>query len=83
MPEDDRDPCRYGVVKNIGTFNPLRIAFHEWVAIARDVARAATWRDRLMHVFGPPGWRADGTGLTSARIRAFAAENAQSPARES
>jgi len=75
VPEDDREPCRYGVVKNIGTFNPLRIAFHEWADIAKDVARAKSWREGLMLVFGPPGWRADGSGLTSARIRAFAREN--------
>ena len=37
--EDEREPCRYGIVKNIGTFNPLRIAFHEWVAIGQDLAR--------------------------------------------
>ena len=75
VPEDDREPCRYGIVKNIGTFNPLRIAFHEWADIAKDVARAKSWRERLMLVFGPPGWRADGAGLTSERIRAFAREN--------
>jgi sterol desaturase/sphingolipid hydroxylase (fatty acid hydroxylase superfamily) len=31
--ERDEEPPRYGIVKNIDTFNPIRIAFHEWVAI--------------------------------------------------
>src|SRR5258707_15044762 len=35
--ERDDEPPRYGIVKNIETFNPVRIAFHEWVAILRDV----------------------------------------------
>lgn len=47
---------KYGLTKNIETFNPLRVAFHEWSAIAADVRRADRWRDRLGYLFGPPGW---------------------------
>lgn len=47
---------KYGLTKNIESFNPLRVAFHEWAAIARDVRGAERWRDRLGYVFGPPGW---------------------------
>ena len=68
--EDAREPCRYGIVKNIGTFNPLRIAFHEWVAIGRDVARAPSWRARLAYAFGQPGWSPDGSRQTTDAIRA-------------
>jgi hypothetical protein len=46
----------YGLTKNIGTYNPVRIAFHEWADIARDVRRARNWRERLKYVFGRPGW---------------------------
>jgi sterol desaturase/sphingolipid hydroxylase (fatty acid hydroxylase superfamily) len=67
--EEDGEPCRYGITANLGTFNPLRIAFHEWVAIGRDVLRAATWRERLLFVFGPPGWSPDGSRHTSEAIR--------------
>jgi sterol desaturase/sphingolipid hydroxylase (fatty acid hydroxylase superfamily) len=69
-PERGDDPPRYGIVRNIDTFNPLRIAFHEWLAMARDVAAARSWRVVLGAIFGPPGWRADGAGQTSANIRA-------------
>jgi sterol desaturase/sphingolipid hydroxylase (fatty acid hydroxylase superfamily) len=64
------DPCRYGIVKNIGTFNPFRIAFHEWAAIAKDVAGAASWRERLVYVFGLPGRCFDGSRQTTDEIRA-------------
>lgn len=47
----------YGLTQNIATFNPLRVAFHEWHAVARDVREAGSWRDRLGYAFGPPGWR--------------------------
>jgi sterol desaturase/sphingolipid hydroxylase (fatty acid hydroxylase superfamily) len=68
--EDEREPCRYGIVKNIGTFNPLRIAFHEWVALAEDVASAPSWRARLVHAFGLPGRSFDGSRQTTDEIRA-------------
>jgi sterol desaturase/sphingolipid hydroxylase (fatty acid hydroxylase superfamily) len=68
--ETDDEPPRYGIVKNIDTFNPLRIAFHEWLMLGRDLLQARSRREILGFLFGPPGWRADGTGMTSKRIRA-------------
>lgn len=53
-PEDER--VRYGLTTNIDTYDPVRIAFHEWAALARDVARAPRWRDRLAYLVRPPGW---------------------------
>jgi sterol desaturase/sphingolipid hydroxylase (fatty acid hydroxylase superfamily) len=64
------DPCRYGIVRNLGSFNPLKVAFHEWRAILRDLEGSHTRRERLGYLFGPPGWRPDGFGRTSAAIRA-------------
>jgi len=57
--ERDDVPCRYGLVTPLRSNNPLVIGFHEWAAMARDLWQARTWRERLMHVVGPPGWRAD------------------------
>lgn len=68
-PERDDLPPRYGLVKNLGRFNPIWAAFHEWVGIARDVARAPGWRARLLYAFGPPGWSHDGSRDTSETIR--------------
>jgi len=65
----DTDPCRYGLYKQIGTFNPIRIAFHEWVAIFRDLSERAPLSVKFKYLFGAPGWRADGSGKTSAQIR--------------
>jgi len=48
---------KYGLTKNIKTLNPVRIGYHEFVDIARDVRGASNWRDRLRYVFGRPGWR--------------------------
>jgi len=68
--EQPAEPCRYGIVRNLGTFNPLKVAFHEWVAIGKDVVAAATWRERLMYMVGPPGWSPDGSRDTSDMLKA-------------
>jgi sterol desaturase/sphingolipid hydroxylase (fatty acid hydroxylase superfamily) len=71
VPEEDSEPCRYGLVKNIGTFNPLRIAFHEWMAMLSDASRPGLrLRERLGYVFGPPGWSHDGSRKTTAALKA-------------
>jgi len=47
---------KYGLTKNIRTYNPLRIAYHEMADIARDVRTARGLRHKVGHVFGRPGW---------------------------
>jgi sterol desaturase/sphingolipid hydroxylase (fatty acid hydroxylase superfamily) len=54
--EREDEPVRYGLTKNIETYNPLEIATHEHKDILRDVAAATTWKDRLSFVFRGPGW---------------------------
>lgn len=71
--EPERAPVRYGLTRNLDSFNPVHIAFHEWAALWRDVRGARTWRERLGYVVGPPGWSPDGSTLTSAQLRAGAA----------
>lgn len=48
---------KYGLTKNIHTYRPLRIAYHEFVDIARDVRGAEHLRDKLGYVFRHPGWK--------------------------
>jgi sterol desaturase/sphingolipid hydroxylase (fatty acid hydroxylase superfamily) len=52
--ERDELPCRYGLVEPLRSNNPVRIAFHEWVALARDLSAVRSWRDGLLVLFGPP-----------------------------
>jgi len=44
----------YGLVHPVGSLNPMRIAFHEWGAIARDVVGARSLGEGLRQVFGRP-----------------------------
>ncbi|HMI51239.1 MAG TPA: sterol desaturase family protein [Candidatus Saccharimonadales bacterium] len=72
--EDPADPPRFGLTKNLNSFNPLRIAFHEWIAIGRDLWRARGWRNKLRSVFGSPGWEAE-ERLESQRLAASRSSN--------
>ena len=58
-PENPADPVRFGLTRNIQTYNPVVIAFHEWAGMFRDVWHAPGWRNKLRYVFGNPGWRHD------------------------
>ena len=53
--EPEGEKVIYGLTKNINSYNPLRIAFHEWIDIWNDVRNAADWKEGLRYVFGPPG----------------------------
>lgn len=66
----ERARVRYGLTENIRTFKPHVIAFHEWIAMARDARRAPTLRAALGYVLRPPGWRHDGQGKTAREVLA-------------
>ena len=46
----------YGLTQQINSINPLKICFSEWPALFRDLASAASWKDRMGYLFRPPGW---------------------------
>ena len=47
-------PIRYGLVHPVTSNNPLRIAFHEWIAMGRAFVAARGARARARVLFGPP-----------------------------
>lgn len=67
--EIDGVRIHYGIVKQLGTFNLLHTAFHEWTAMARDVWHAP-WSAKLGYIVRAPGWTHDGSRDTSDTIRA-------------
>lgn len=71
-PEREDTPRTYGLVHQIDTLNPLKIVFAEWAVLLRDLRAARGVREALGLLFGPPGWKADGTGQTTRAIRAAA-----------
>jgi sterol desaturase/sphingolipid hydroxylase (fatty acid hydroxylase superfamily) len=75
VPERDDTPVRYGLVEPVTTYNPFKIVFVPWVALAKDVwrgVRQGSPRAVLGYLFGPPGWRPDGLGPTTDNLRRWA-----------
>ncbi|MGB3457051.1 MAG: sterol desaturase family protein [Litorimonas sp.] len=67
--ERDDEAMTYGLVKNIETFNPVRVAFAEWLSILRDAARPGlSLRQRTGYVLAPPGYSHDGSRQGSEAI---------------
>ena len=84
-PERDDDRPRYGIVRQLGSFNILWAAFHQWIGIAGDMWRAPGWRNKLYYLIREPGWSHDGSRETSdtirARWRAMGGDGSSSPNR--
>jgi len=77
--EDPNEPCEYGILKPLATFNPILIAFHEWVAIFQDALKSNPLSVRLRYLFGRPGWSPDGSTLTVPQMRAAQQQNQNHP----
>jgi sterol desaturase/sphingolipid hydroxylase (fatty acid hydroxylase superfamily) len=59
----------YGLVTNIKTYNPLKIAFIEWKLILKDFKLKIPFTTKLKYFFMPPGWSHDNSRKTSAQMR--------------
>jgi len=62
-------PCEYGLVTPVTTYNPVLINFQPWIGLVKDLAGARSMREVWGYLFGAPGWRPDGRGLTTAELR--------------
>lgn len=58
--EKERAPVQYGLTKNIESFSLGTVAFHEYVAIFRDVCRVRGTRERLGILLHGPEWTVPG-----------------------
>ena len=52
----ERERVVYGLTRNIDTFHPFRVAFHEYAALWSDLQASATWRHRIGFLLRGPGW---------------------------
>jgi sterol desaturase/sphingolipid hydroxylase (fatty acid hydroxylase superfamily) len=64
-PEGER--IRYGLTRNLETYHPVKVAFHEFRDLWRDLRRADSWRTRLNHLFRGPEWTPSGGASTTGR----------------
>ncbi len=67
--EDENEKIIYGLTENIKTYHPLKIIFHEWISIGKDLKKSSSIKSKIMYVFGPPGWSHDGSKKTARQLR--------------
>jgi sterol desaturase/sphingolipid hydroxylase (fatty acid hydroxylase superfamily) len=70
IPERADVPCDYGTVTpTVSSRNPFVVNFSPWIGLFKDLRTARSPHEVWMYTFGPPGWRPNGEGLTTADIR--------------
>jgi sterol desaturase/sphingolipid hydroxylase (fatty acid hydroxylase superfamily) len=63
-------PLKYGLTKPVEKETPVSIVFHEWSSLRKDIFRKdISWKEKLLYLFGPPGWSHDGSRKTSKELR--------------
>jgi hypothetical protein len=67
--QKEKQKAIYGITKNIHTYNLLKIASHEYIALFKDVIKAPGLANKLKYIFMPPGWSHDGSTKTAAQLR--------------
>ncbi len=55
--EREEEPPRYGLTSPLHSYNPVRIAFHAWTTMFRDMRQARGWSQRVKVLFGPPEYK--------------------------
>jgi sterol desaturase/sphingolipid hydroxylase (fatty acid hydroxylase superfamily) len=55
--EAEGEKVRYGLVKNVNTYNPSKITFMGWQEIYRNIKRAPNLNQAAHYLFGPPKTR--------------------------
>ncbi|MDX1829104.1 MAG: sterol desaturase family protein [Lutibacter sp.] len=70
QPELRQEKVIYGLTKNIDTYNPIKIAFMEWLYTFKDAINSKTnFYNKLKYFIKPPGWKHDGSGKLAADLR--------------
>ena len=64
---EETDRPTYGLVENVNTNNPVKIAFGEWIDIRKDVI--SNPKHSLNYIFGRPGWSHDGSRKTAREMQ--------------
>ncbi|HMO62029.1 MAG TPA: sterol desaturase family protein [Ferruginibacter sp.] len=67
LPEE---PLRYGLTKPLEQpHHPVKVIFHEWESIGRDLKKSRSLWVKLKYLFMPPGWSHDGSSKTAKELR--------------
>jgi sterol desaturase/sphingolipid hydroxylase (fatty acid hydroxylase superfamily) len=64
------EPVVYGLTKPLDNpHHPVKIIFHEWQSIGKDLKKKTSFYIKLKYLFMPPGWSHDGSSKTAKELR--------------
>lgn len=70
VPEQKDETISYGIVKPVGTYNPIKVAFVEMINVFKDAFKSGlSLKQRLGYIFAPPGYSHDGSRIGSEAIK--------------
>ena len=52
--EPENEPVKFGLVRNVNTFNPTKITFMGWTDIFNCIKNASSFNEEIYYLFGPP-----------------------------
>lgn len=52
--EPEIEPVKFGLVKNVNTFNPIKITFMGWSSMFKDIKNSQSVKEAIYLFFGPP-----------------------------
>jgi sterol desaturase/sphingolipid hydroxylase (fatty acid hydroxylase superfamily) len=58
----------YGLTRNIGSFNPVIVAFKTWAELFRKAMHSGSLRNAIQYFTKPPGWSHDGSTKTTREL---------------
>ncbi len=59
----------FGVLHPPNSYNPITNNTHEFVNIFKDLGKSKKFKDKLMYIFGPPGWSHDGSSKSTRQLQ--------------
>jgi sterol desaturase/sphingolipid hydroxylase (fatty acid hydroxylase superfamily) len=69
QPIDPKIPVEYGITRKMRPNSFLDAYFGEFVALARDVAKAPGIKNKFLYLIMPPGWSHTGEHKTASKVR--------------
>jgi sterol desaturase/sphingolipid hydroxylase (fatty acid hydroxylase superfamily) len=76
--EQADEPCRYGLVTPLVTYNPMKVELHQWLALWKDLTSTANPWHWAQYLVRPPGWQPNGDSQTTEDLRRLALAGTQS-----
>ena len=52
--DPENEPVKFGLVRNVNTFNPTKITFMGWTDIFKSIKNASSFNEVIYYLFGPP-----------------------------